>query len=214
MLLLALSGLYQPRARWSIRSEALDLLRATVLMAVVVLAILFWLRLPDVSRTYLLILFPTQFLVTLATRVALRFGFTRLRSQGLNKRFVLVVGSGERALTFATKLESHRELGLEVMGFLDDDPEAATGRWQRLGRFDDLERVLNSQVVDEVAICLPFSRGIWSTRSWPWPRTWARSFASRSTCSIARSRRERSRSSTARRCSRSCPVRTGCWAWP
>ena len=126
-------------------------------MAVVVLAILFWLRLPDVSRTYLLILFPAQFLVTLATRAVLRFGFRNMRSQGLNKRFVLVVGSDDRALAFATKLESHRELGLEVIGFLDDDPDAPWDAGRRLGRFEDLERVLLSRVIDEVAICLPFS---------------------------------------------------------
>jgi FlaA1/EpsC-like NDP-sugar epimerase len=98
---LLVCGLYRPRARWSIRTEAGDLLRATLLMAAIILAILFWFRLPDVSRTYLLILFPIQFLVTLMTRAALRLAFRQMRARGLNQRFVLVVGAGPRGQAFA-----------------------------------------------------------------------------------------------------------------
>ena len=65
---LALNGMYRPRARWSIRSEAWDLLRATVLMAVATFAVLFWFKLPDVSRLFLVLLFPTQYVVTLVTQ--------------------------------------------------------------------------------------------------------------------------------------------------
>ncbi len=156
---LTITGLYRPRARWSIRTEAVDLFRATLVMAAVVLAVLFWFRLPDVSRTYLLVLFPIQFLVTLATRAALRIAFRRMRARGFNQRFVLVVGAGPRAQAFAAKLEGHRELGLRVIGFLDDEQSfELPGRWVYLGRFADLEQVLKSKVVDEVAVCLPFSR--------------------------------------------------------
>ena len=94
MLLLALSGMYRAPSALVDALRGRELLRATLLMAAVVLAILFWLRLPDVSRTYLLILFPAQFLVTLATRAVAPPRLPRHRSQGLNKRFVLVAGSG------------------------------------------------------------------------------------------------------------------------
>jgi exopolysaccharide biosynthesis polyprenyl glycosylphosphotransferase len=154
-----LGGLYRARARWSIRSEAADLLKATLVMAAAILAILFWFRLPDVSRTYLLLLFPVQFLVALVTRAALRVGFRRMRARGLNQRFVLVVGAGARGQAFAAKLEGHRELGLAVAGFLDDDQSfALPGRWRYRGGFADLEAVLQGEVIDEVAVCLPFSR--------------------------------------------------------
>ena len=128
-------------------------------MAALILAILFWFRLPDVSRTYLLLLFPVQFLAALATRAALRLSFRRMRARGLNQRFVLVVGAGPRGQAFAAKLESHRELGLAVTGFLDDDQSfTLPGRWRYRGGFADLEAVLESDVIDEVAVCLPFSR--------------------------------------------------------
>lgn len=159
VLALALNGLYRPRARWSIRSEAWDLVRATALMAAATFAVLFWFKLPDVSRLFLIILFPTQFVIALITRAILRLAFREIRSKGMNGRFVLVVGAGPRAQAFAATMESHRELGLRIVGFLDDDPDIAEGaRWPWLGRLSDTERVLQEHVIDEVAIVLPFSQ--------------------------------------------------------
>jgi exopolysaccharide biosynthesis polyprenyl glycosylphosphotransferase len=156
---LALNGLYRPRARWSIRTEARDLVRATALMAVATLAVLFWFKLPDVSRLFLIVLFPTQFAVALVTRAIMRLGFRHLRSEGMNGRFVLVAGGGPRGQAFAAKLAAHRELGLRIVGFVDDEPDVTeAARWPWLGRLADLERVLSEHIVDEVAICLPFSQ--------------------------------------------------------
>ncbi len=156
---LALNGMYRPRARWSIRSEAWDLARASMVMAVATFAVLFWFKLPDVSRIFLLLLFPTQYVVTLVTRAILRLAFRQLRASGRNERYVLVVGAGPRGQGFAATMESHAELGLKVIGFLDDEPEyAADAPWPWLGKLEDLERVLADNVIDEVAICLPFSQ--------------------------------------------------------
>ena len=157
---LALNGLYRPRARWSIRSEAGDLLRATALMALATLSVLFWFKLPDVSRVFLLILFPTQYVVTLLTRAVLRLvvpAASGPRHEPADRRHRRCAGPAAQA--FAAKLEAHRELGLRVVGFVDDDPAIATGAaWPVLGRLEDLERLLHERVIDEVAICLPFSQ--------------------------------------------------------
>src|SRR4029079_4945559 len=114
---------------------------------------------PDVSRALLLVLFPAQALVTIVVRAVLRNVLERYRRQGHNLRFVLILGAGPRAQAVPAKLESHRELGLRVIGFLDGDPSIATSdRWPLLGSLDDLETTLHTQIVDEVAICLPFSQ--------------------------------------------------------
>ena len=158
---LTLNGLYRPRARWSLRSEAIDILRATVLITLVTLSVLFLFKLPDVSRLFLMALFPTQFVATLGLRAAIRIWMERIRREGRNTRNVLVLGAGARGQAFARKLEDHRELGLRVIGFLDASDEFdPPGQWDRLGTLDDLEKVLHERVVDEVAICLPFSQ--WS----------------------------------------------------
>ena len=156
---LAFHGLYRPRARWSIRSEAVDLARATVVMVLLCLSVLFFFKLPDVSRLFLLFLFPTLFVLTLTTRAALRVGFQWMRERGYNARFVIIVGAGPRGQAFARRLAEHRELGLNVLGFVDDevgfDVPAAT---PLLGRLEDLPSILHGRVIDEVAVCLPFSQ--------------------------------------------------------
>jgi exopolysaccharide biosynthesis polyprenyl glycosylphosphotransferase len=155
--ILWLHGLYRPRARWSIRSEGLAILRATIILGLITGTVLFAFRLPDVSRLFLILLFPTQWLVTLATRVALRLTFERLRARGYNVRYVLVVGEGARGQGFAKKLEGHRELGLRVLGFVDDEAHELPAKWKHLGPVDMIESLLHAEVVDEVAICMPFS---------------------------------------------------------
>ena len=156
--ILALHGLYRPRARWTIRSEAADLARATVVMVLLSLSVLFFFKLPDVSRLFLLFLFPTQFVLTLATRALLRLGFRWLREQGYNARFVVIVGAGPRGQAFARKLAEHPELGLNVLGFVDEaGVEMPAGR-TLLGPLADLPTILHERVVDEVVICLPFSQ--------------------------------------------------------
>ena len=153
-----LHGLYRPRARWTIRSEVIAVGRATIVMVFLTLSVLFVFRLPDISRTYLSLLFPLQWMVTVATRTAIRFGFMRWRASGFNQRFVLVIGEGPRAQEFAAKLEDHRELGLSIRGFVDDEEWSLPRGWRHLGALDAIERLLHEVVIDEVAVCLPISQ--------------------------------------------------------
>jgi exopolysaccharide biosynthesis polyprenyl glycosylphosphotransferase len=156
--ILASFGLYRPRARLSIRSEAVDVVRATGVLAAITLSLFFVFRLPDVSRLFLLGFFPALAASTLLDRVVLRLIFRRLRAGGRNMRFVLVAGAGPRGQAFAAKLEDHRELGLAVTGFIDDEPWVLPRGWRHLGRLDEIETVLHDRIVDEVVICLPFSQ--------------------------------------------------------
>jgi exopolysaccharide biosynthesis polyprenyl glycosylphosphotransferase len=81
-----------------------------------------------------------------------------MRRRGYNQRFVLVVGTGPRAQAFARKLEDHRELGLRVLGFVDDEQHSSFSPPRRnLGTLDQIEELLHTEVIDEVAICLPFA---------------------------------------------------------
>ncbi len=152
-----LLGLYRMRTRWSLRSEVVDIVRASLLLAVATFALLFWFKLPDVSRQFLLMLFPAQVALTLGSRFALRSLFGIARARGLNVRHLLIVGTGPAAADFARRVERHRDLGVQVIGHLGERAEMAKNGRRRslLGRIDDIEDVLHSQVVDEVAICLP-----------------------------------------------------------
>jgi len=124
--ILWLSGIYRNRVRWSARSEAVDVGRAGALLAIFAFSGLFAFKLPEVSRLFLIALFPAQVVVTFALRLALRLAFRFARARGASSRFVLIVGTGDAAEAFAGRIERHRELGLRVIGHLrwpgvDDD---------------------------------------------------------------------------------------------
>ena len=174
--ILWLLGLYRLRARWSWRTEFTDLLRAVLLIAFLTFAFLFVVRLPDVSRLFLIGLFGAQAVVAVASRGLLRFLFARAREAGRNTRFILVVGDGPGAHDFAARLERNAYLGLRVVGFLADPrpddarpgaapavadprPRGMSAPAGTLGRIGEIEAVLRSTVVDEVAICLPPEHG-------------------------------------------------------
>ena len=154
-------GLYRLRARWTARSDVIDIARAAAFFAVAILSLLYLFKLPDLSRALLLVIFPLLAAAALVTRTALRMLLVALRAQGRNARFMLIVGTSPMSGTFADMVDSHEALGLRVIGHLTtgSNGHLPTER-PILGRLEDIEDVLHSHVIDEVAICLPVSQ--WS----------------------------------------------------
>jgi exopolysaccharide biosynthesis polyprenyl glycosylphosphotransferase len=163
-------GLYRLRVRWSLMSEARDLVRATVVVLAITLSLLFLFHQDDVSRVFLALLFVVQPTVSLIERAALRAWFDVLRRRGYNTSYMLVVGTGPVAQSFADRVEARRDLGLSVVGHMsvplsvrraDDSLPGAIGyeepRVTRpvLGRIEDLHRIFQTVAVDEVAVVLP-----------------------------------------------------------
>ena len=149
-------GLYRLRVRWRLLTEAKDIARATLLVLAITLSTLFILHEDNVSRLFLVLLFVTQPLVTLAGRMALRYVFGALRRRGFNTRFMLVVGTGTLAQTFADRIEGRPALGIRVVGHLSipGEPDIVVSR-PILGSLGMTKAIFHSQVIDEVALCLP-----------------------------------------------------------
>jgi exopolysaccharide biosynthesis polyprenyl glycosylphosphotransferase len=182
VVILWATGMYRLRSRWSWRSEWLDLLRATLLVAVVVFCALFAFKLPNVSRLFLLELFGLQAMTAIVSRAVLRLAFEMARTRGYNARYMVVVGAGPEAIAFASRIARHPELGLKVIGFVattggfgdpptrrstlaqESEPERAMPAeeeaWPILGTIDRIEAIIHGTVVDEVAICL--ARDAWA----------------------------------------------------
>jgi exopolysaccharide biosynthesis polyprenyl glycosylphosphotransferase len=150
------SGLYRVNVRWRIWSEVRDIVRATLVVLALTLSTLFVVKGTDVSRLFLIFLFIAQPTVTLMGRLILRWLFEENRRRGHDPRYMLVAGTGALAQSFADRVESHPGMGLRIIGHL-----AAPGETEHvvtrpiLGTIDEIEDVLHSQVVDEVAVCLP-----------------------------------------------------------
>jgi exopolysaccharide biosynthesis polyprenyl glycosylphosphotransferase len=149
-------GMYRLSVRWRLWTEARDIAKTALLVLAITLSTLFILKQEDVSRLFLAFLFVAQPAVTLAGRVLLRYGFEAIRRRGHDARFMLVAGTGRLAQDFADRVESHPGLGIQIIGHL-----SAPGETDHivtrpiLGSVEQVEDILHSQIVDEVAVCLP-----------------------------------------------------------
>ena len=152
-------GLYRLRVRWGFLAEARDVFRGTLLVLALALSLLFLFHQDDVSRLFLALLFVSQFLVALGGRVLVRRWFESLRRRGRDTSYMLVIGSGPLAQSFADRVEAHPALGMRVVGHLTvpgEAPEASAPPTRPiLGVVEELQGVFRTRIIDEVAVCLP-----------------------------------------------------------
>ncbi|MDB4968468.1 MAG: glycosyl transferase, partial [Myxococcales bacterium] len=151
-------GLYDGLWRYTSMSDLSRQLRAVAGGWVVsTLAVVFVFRLENVSRSVLILDALLLTVGVAGTRISFRLLRTwaaRFQSPSEGKR-VLIYGAGDGGELLLRELMQNRELGLNPVGFVDDDPQKqgrvihgirVLGPLDRLGEFADKERV------DEVVV--------------------------------------------------------------
>ena len=158
-------GLYQVRRGRSRVDEVFTLLVAVALAAVLLSVFIFWYRplRPDgevftYSRGFVGLFAVADLALVTVNRLALR-GYLRWRRlRGENTQRILVVGAGVNGREIAAKLNAHRELGIVVVGYLDDDPNKQGKSIEGvpvLGTTHQVTEVIEERVVDQVYVALP-----------------------------------------------------------
>jgi exopolysaccharide biosynthesis polyprenyl glycosylphosphotransferase len=93
-----------------------------------------------------------------AGRVALYWSESKARLAGESMRPALIVGSGRVATVLARRLKERPELGLDPIGFVDDDPLSEDElEFPVLGGSDDLERLVHQFAVEQVLVTFSHS---------------------------------------------------------
>lgn len=148
------AGLYHPELIPGSARELRRVLRAATLGSLLPLGAAFLTLGDSLHLADLAIFWPASAGAMLAVRAAVRLAD---RGRRRHPRKVVLAGSGPRALDLWSEITSRPELGMEIVGFLDeegDDFARRTGlRW--LGEVGDCERALLLREVDEVLITLP-----------------------------------------------------------
>jgi Undecaprenyl-phosphate glucose phosphotransferase len=158
-------GLYQSRRGKSRVDEVLTVAVAVLLATVLLLVVIFLYRPPSpdggyftYSRAFLGLFALADFLFVATARMILRSVLLRIRQSNNNLQRILVVGAGLLGREITQKLLAHRELGFEVVGFLDDDPGKVGSTVLGvpvLGTLRQAEDVLAVSRIDQVFIALP-----------------------------------------------------------
>jgi exopolysaccharide biosynthesis polyprenyl glycosylphosphotransferase len=131
----------------------LNIVNQLAIVLVVIYAGLYLFRRVDISRTYVLLIGVTDFVLLLIGRVVSYSGVSWMRDRLGRYHYLLIVGCGPRAREMAALLETSHGMGLRLIGFVDPDSSNAPDRQLRgYGVFplDSLSSILQNNVVDEV----------------------------------------------------------------
>jgi exopolysaccharide biosynthesis polyprenyl glycosylphosphotransferase len=111
-----------------------------------------------ISRATLLVIFALVLVGMTASRFASFKVIQRLHQEGIGNRNVLIYGAGETGRHLQRKFRLVPTLGLNLVGYCDDDRSRVgmhVDRARVLGGFEDLERVIGEHKVSEVFLAIP-----------------------------------------------------------
>ena len=158
-VLLSLCGLYESKRLATRRSEITEVLRGTTLICISVIAVASVVTMHMVTLAFLALFWAVSSACVVSARLIVRRLLEYMRRRGRNLHYILILGTNQRAVAFASRIEARPELGYRVLGFVDDDWEGTAGflttEYTLCCDVEGLSDYLRKNVVDEVAIYLP-----------------------------------------------------------
>jgi Undecaprenyl-phosphate glucose phosphotransferase len=160
-------GLYQSRRTRSRVDEVLTVLLAVFLATVLLSVVMAWYRPAAApgsheyftySRAFVALFAAVDLLFVASTRMIVRSMMRRIRLSGHNLQRILVIGAGALGKEITAKIVAHREMGFEVVGFLDDDlgkQGTIISGVPVLGTLKQAAEVLAARSIDQVFMALP-----------------------------------------------------------
>lgn len=150
---------YEVHRFTSLKSDLLDLLKATSTSAFLLMIVSAMFAFTSVTNRIVLITWIGTTLLGALSRIIARRFMSVVRRSGYNYRHLLIIGTNTEAQQLATRLEGLPELGYKIVGFISEEPAAANSTvingLKVIGSLADVQRVLETGPVDEIIICLP-----------------------------------------------------------
>jgi exopolysaccharide biosynthesis polyprenyl glycosylphosphotransferase len=137
------------------------IINAVAKVLALILAVAFIVRPLVYSRLLLLEVGIGSVLLLSFERILVNIIQSRLRARGVGLKRVIIVGVGEVGRRVIRTIVARPDLGYEIVGYFDDNPEKGEGELGRikgLGAIDDLACSIDHEQVDEVLITLPWTQ--------------------------------------------------------
>jgi FlaA1/EpsC-like NDP-sugar epimerase len=163
-------GMYAQYWPYAGTSEVITMVRATALAALLEMVIfvavftrtgVMPLGFPR-SVTFLDALFSMMFVIGLRVSISLLFTLNSNPGTPTNQKTVLIVGAGDAGLMIGRELQRNPHLGLNPIGYVDDDQQKIGKRINGIkviGSLPNLQAILEKLSVMEVIIAIPTASG-------------------------------------------------------
>ncbi|WP_376791087.1 undecaprenyl-phosphate glucose phosphotransferase [Thermoflexus sp.] len=153
VLILLVVSAYDPRRTYRAADE-FGRVGFGSLLASLCFAGLLYLTEREVSRGLFVLFILLNFVLLLGWRMMARLVWKVVKAPPARRR-VLIAGAGEVGQRVAQEIQQYAWAGLELVGFLDDDPAKRDCDLPVLGTLDDATRVVQEHGVEDVVIALP-----------------------------------------------------------
>ncbi len=148
-------NLYRSRRLEGRFVELKDILKATVLGTSFFMFVGYILNIEIFTPSFLLVFWVFSTGATMSFRYILRYILEKRRSTGGNLRYIVIVGTNQKAYDFSRKIEAKKETGYRVLGYIDDKIHLMNKELELLGKLEEFAVIIRKHVVDEVVIILP-----------------------------------------------------------
>ena len=159
VLLYRREGLYQLRQGVSWFDEVYALINGTTTGIVIMVVLVFVSRSTFYSRIIFFYAGALIIVLLSLSRLIKALVMRSMRRRGIGVARAIIAGAGEVGRTVMRTIVARPELGYEIRGFVDDDPDKGStdiGRFRALGGLDNLTNLIQDKAVDEVIITLPW----------------------------------------------------------
>jgi exopolysaccharide biosynthesis polyprenyl glycosylphosphotransferase len=153
--LLTSASVYDLRRNYRVADELTSLTYGSLIAAVCLMGMLY-VSYREVSRLLFISFAGVTYLLTTTWRVIVRLLIRSGLIQGLQTRRVVIVGAGEMGYDLCKRIMDNPNLGLKLVGFLDDKfGKDSSQTVDILGNLDDLPGVIDRYAIDDVVLALP-----------------------------------------------------------
>lgn len=118
----------------------------------IMMAIAYTVRMNEFPRLVMLIFWITADLLLILKRVVVRGILKYYRALGYNLKYIIVVGDGTLAHRYMENVKKQSWLGVSILGYVSAVEKEELG--ERLGCYEELESILESNFVDELVVAL------------------------------------------------------------
>ena len=151
------TGLYKPKRVLNFRTQLVEIMKATILSALFVLAFFYYLQDAPYSRKLLVLFFIMLFAGLLFSHVLTMAAIRVMRARGYNLRYYAVIGAGPKGQLLVRDIEKIGWLGLKCAFFVDNDPNLIGKELQGVpvyGPVEKLAELVATETIDEVYLAL------------------------------------------------------------
>jgi exopolysaccharide biosynthesis polyprenyl glycosylphosphotransferase len=148
-----LLSIYDGRRNLYVVDELTNLTLGSILAGISIAGLLY-LSYRDISRLLFMVFVLSAYLLMAIWRIIARIGFRFNLGKPISKN-VLVVGAGPVGTQVQDYVDQHPYLGLNIIGYLDDDPNKKVANNVILGTLSEIMKIIASHEVDDIVIALP-----------------------------------------------------------